>query len=94
MEQEDKNIIENHCHDELTLICACNNFDHQIIFWKDNEFRDTIIYVHPHLAQKRLWKRIVYACRYVLGHKSRYGAWDEFIMEKEQLEKLLKYAKQ
>ena len=77
-------------HDELTLICACHNFEHQLIFWGDDEFPD-IIYVHPHLVRKRLFKRIIYAVRYVFGYKSRFGAWDEFILDKEGLNKLKKY---
>ena len=93
MKTEEESIEKQHLHTELTLICACYNFEHQLIFWKDDEFRETIIYVNPHLAQKRLWKRIVYAIRYIFGYKSRFGAWDEFIMEKEHIEKLFQYLK-
>jgi hypothetical protein len=44
------------------------------------------MYVSPHLSTwQNVWRRIAVAVRYVFGHKSRYGAWDELLMKPEQV---------
>jgi hypothetical protein len=47
-------------------------------------------YVHVHLNRLPFWRRISYAIKYVFGRKSRYGAFDEFIFNAEDAERLQK----
>lgn len=64
------------------IICACGSAEHQWLIRKvdgDNE----CIYIHAHLFKYGFWRRVKYAIRYVLGKKSRYGAWDEIILTSE-----------
>jgi len=76
------------------FICECNSADHQLVFIHDDE--DNMTYVHVHLSTYRgFFKKLKYAIKYVCGYKSRYGAWDEFILKhddvgrlKEHLDKL------
>lgn len=71
------------------LICECNSLEHQFAIWYDEE--DNILYIEPHLNRKPLITRIKYAIRYIFGHQSNYGAFDEFIINKDDVEKLIQY---
>lgn len=74
------------------LICECHSTEHQMIFSYDQEVSNewpAEVYAHVHLITHRnIFKRILYAVKYVFGYKCRYGAWDEFIFNKEDVKKL------
>lgn len=78
--------------DEL-FICECHNTEHQLIFsYFDDE--DDEVYVSVHLIPEyRIWRRIINAIKYIFGHRSRYGHFDEFIFQKKDAPKLVKIAK-
>lgn len=63
------------------LICDCHSAEHQVIFNYDEE--DDDIYIHIHLHNPSFWSRL----KYLFGYKSRYGAWDEIIVSKEDFKK-------
>jgi hypothetical protein len=74
------------------FLCSCSSFEHQMFFWYDEE--DDILYVESHLSTWRgFFRRLWYGLRYAFGHKSRFGAWDEFLFEQEDLDKLYKFLK-
>lgn len=62
------------------ILCACHNSEHQMIFMKDEE--DNLIYVQVHLTKKTFWKRFKYGIKYIFGYQSRYGAFDEIVLDK------------
>lgn len=70
------------------FICQCNSTEHQLIFsyFTDDKFGD--VYVTVHLVPDTFWKRIRNAIKYVFGHRSKYGDFDEFIFKKEDANKL------
>ncbi len=75
---------------ECIIICACSSYDHQAIFWHDEEFGDDQLYVYFHLTTyKGFFKRLWVGIRYAFGHTSRFGEWDQFIFDNES-EKTLK----
>jgi hypothetical protein len=47
-------------------------------------------YVHIHLTKKPFWERVKYGFKYIFGYQSRYGAFDEFIFNPEDADKLQK----
>jgi hypothetical protein len=50
-----------------------------------------------HLNKKPILKRLKYAVQYLLGRKSRFGAFDEFIFnpdDAERLQEVVNYLKQ
>jgi hypothetical protein len=53
---------------------------------KEIEFRE--VFVHVHLNKRPFWSRIKYAIKYIFGHQSKYGAFDEFIFDKDNVGKL------
>ena len=80
---------------QLLLICSCYSPEHQIIVHLDEggDFYPPEAYVRIHLVRQSFWYRLMHAIKYVLGYKSKYGAWDEFILDKTHAESLREIAK-
>mgnify|MGYP006981128076 CR=1 FL=1 len=88
MQLEGLNNFKN-MKDYNLFICKCDNTEHQLIF---SYFKDSDeVYVCIHLIPERnIFKRIFNALKYIFGHKSKYGDFDEFIFNKEDSDKLQK----
>lgn len=75
------------------LICDCHSTDHQlIILYEENELDDgqtyPMCYFHIHLTKRPFWQRVDYGLRYIFGRQCRYGAFDEFIFNPDDSDKL------
>ena len=75
------------------LICDCHSTDHQLIIWyEENELDDgrtyPMCYFHIHLTKRPFWQRVDYGLRYIFGRQCRYGAFDEFIFNPDDSDKL------
>lgn len=68
------------------LICSCHSTEHQIVFFKSDTYPE--VYMQVHLIKRSFWQRLKYAIKYVLGYKSKYGAWDEFVLDHTHAEPL------
>lgn len=74
---------------EELLVCQCSSMEHliTIVYWDDDKPKE--VYVNIHLAhESNIFKRIINAVKYIFGHKSKYGDFDEFILRKEDADKL------
>lgn len=71
------------------LVCECHSLEHQFAIWYDEE--NNTIYIEPHLKRRTLGDRILYAISYIFGRQSNYGAFDEFIVNPDDAEKLISY---
>jgi hypothetical protein len=72
------------------FICECYSSEHQFLFhYLEDENRNEVS-VQPHLVKRPLLYRIKYAFKYIFGYKSRYGAWDEFLFNSDDIPKLQK----
>lgn len=72
------------------LVCECFSPDHQYLFTVSEDDaigggKENIGYIHPHLVKKSFWYRLKYGIKYIFGRRSRYGAWDEVIITKENV---------
>ena len=74
------------------FICNCHSTDHQIVFLFSEEdlggYIDKTCYMHIHLNKRPFWERLKYGIKYILGHKSRFGAFDEFILNPDDSDRL------
>lgn len=70
------------------FICQCNSTEHQLVFNYFPDERGGDVYVEVHLVPDSFWKRIRNAIKYIFGHRSMYGDFDEFIFKKEDANKL------
>lgn len=67
--------------DSKFLVCACHNIEHQLHVFKDDE--DKIVYLSVHLVSGSFWQRLKNGIKYIFGHKSIYGDFDEFLFKEE-----------
>jgi len=74
---------------EEIVICECGSVEHQIIFtYDEDEYDDKEVYALIHLNKKPFWKRVSYGLKYIFGRQSNYGAFDEFIFNPKDVNKL------
>lgn len=75
------------------LICECNSLEHMIAFeyWEGNHGWNEV-YMTIHLKPRKLRKRIINAIKYIFGHRSKYGEFDEVILKPTDYEKMQKIA--
>lgn len=74
------------------IICACGDVEHQIIFRTIDD--DDDVYMSVHLAPLPFHKRLIHAIKYIFGHRSKYGDFDEVIITKQHIgsfEKVVKW---
>ena len=78
------------------LICQCESLEHQVTFSYLEGVKDGDVYMEVHLAPLGFWQRVVNGIKYIFGHRSKYGDFDEMIIKKEdvwKLEKIVEYIK-
>ena len=72
------------------FVCSCSSFEHQMYIWYETE--DKLLYTEVHLVTyHNFFKRLWYGLKYAFGYKSRFGAWDEFLFDTEDAQKLKEF---
>ena len=63
------------------FVCSCHNTEHQmVVIYDEDEIEGVkypMLYIHTHLVKRPFWQRVGYGLKYIFGHQSRYGAFDE-----------------
>jgi hypothetical protein len=84
----------------LHLDCDCTSAEHTVrfVYQPDEEYfheDGPLICMDVNLVQYRgFWKRLWYGIKYVFGHKSRYGPFSEFVMNKKNATELITFIEQ
>lgn len=60
------------------FICGCNSIGHQIVMSYFEDEKEVCCSVHL-IPERNVFKRIIHAVKYVFGHRSVYGDFDESI---------------
>lgn len=79
---------------EEIIICECHSTEHQMVFLYSDDDGHPMIYIHTHLNKRPFLERIKIGIKYIFGYQSRYGAFDEFIVnpeDKPKFEEIVKY---
>lgn len=72
-----------------TFICQYNSVEHQFSFvWYEYDDCESEVYMEVHLAPLSWWNRLKNGIKYIFGHRSIYGDFDEVIFKKEDASKL------
>lgn len=71
------------------FICQCHNTEHQLIFRYDTDWEEVFVSIHL-IPESNIFRRIWAGIKYIFGHRSRYGCFDEFIFKKSDANKLQK----
>lgn len=72
------------------IICECNSLEHQMIFHYYEDGGYPTISVSVHLNKQPFIKRIKNAIKYIFGYQSRFGMFDEFIINPKDIDKFEK----
>lgn len=70
------------------LICEASSSEHQIILKYFESDDQPFVYVDVHLVEMNFWDRLKHAIGYVLGYKSKFGAYDEIVLGPEHIKNL------
>jgi len=67
--------------------CSCGSSEHTIRFILDKDENE--LYTEIYLNQWRpLWKRILVGIKYIFGYKCKYGEWDCWILNQDDVLRL------
>ena len=83
------------------IVCVCHSTEHQMVVnYSEDEYTDGTkfhtVYIHTHLNKRPFWQRLKYGIKYIFGYQCRYGAFDEFIInpsDADKLKDIVKYLK-
>lgn len=80
---------------EELFICECNDVQHQIVFIDDTEDKDfPCVYAEILLnPEYNFFKRFWIGVKYIFGHRSKYGYFDEFIFNPKDADRLIAIGK-
>jgi hypothetical protein len=84
------------------FICDCHSTEHQVVVYYDNDEDEDgkkypMCYFHIHLNKRPFLERVKYGISYIFGRQSRFGTFDEFIINPEdsgKLQEIVNYLKQ
>lgn len=66
------------------VLCDCGSAEHQLIIHHDLE--DKLVFVHFHLNKRPFWRRVILGIKYIFGYRSRYGHFDEIVLNSTHAE--------
>lgn len=71
--------------------CACKNDEHTLRFWLDDwdDGYPPELYAHVFLIGDRFFKRLWQAVLFIFGHKSRFGHFDEWILDEDDADRMI-----
>ena len=73
--------------DRLYVQCDCQAPEHLLQFDRDEDY----VYVYVLLTTDGFFSRAWKALKYVFGYKSRYGHFDEILLNKQTQKELVDY---
>jgi hypothetical protein len=72
------------------FVCECSSLEHQVSFWYDED--ENTLYVETHLVtHKNFFKRLWVGLKYAFGYKSRFGEWDEILLDPKSQKELYQW---
>ncbi len=60
--------------------CRCGSIEHIFVITADDED----LFIEVHLAPLPLWQRVRQAIKYVFGYRSKWGDFDEILLDATQ----------
>lgn len=75
----------------LFIECECTTLEHTMRFtyWKEEDPSEDRVYVHIYLYRASFWKRLVCAVKYLFGYRSKYGDYDEVIIDPTKAKQII-----
>ena len=79
------------------IVCSCGSPEHIIrlekLEWiKDGEVIDQDLSISVHLSpENSIFKRIWIAIKYIFGHESKFGAFEEVLVDKTKAQQIIDF---
>lgn len=73
---------------EQFFICQCGSLEHFMVVSYEPTVSD-FVYVSIHLSPLPFLKRLKLGLLYILGRRSKYGNFEEIVLDKEKLKKVI-----
>lgn len=77
------------------IVCNCGHIEHLIVLTFDpteseSKYQEMYleVFLNPH---RNFFVRIWYAIKYIFGYRSKYGHFDEVVLGKNQVSKLMDF---
>ena len=72
--------------------CECNSLEHVIRFsyCREHDPSENRIYIHLFLKKDRFIKRLMHGLKYIYGHTSKFGHFEETIITKDKAVDIIK----
>lgn len=70
------------------IVCECGSLEHFMRISYEPDY-DEYVYVTIHLSQLSFWKRLKLGIQYILGYKSKYGNFEEIVLDKTKLKQVI-----
>ena len=83
--------MENNTEKKEVFICSCHNVEHQMVVRWDEDEEPKMVYCEIHLNELPFFKRLWNGLKYIFGHKSNYGHFQEFIFSSKDAYRLQKF---
>ena len=78
----------------LFVLCECASPEHQVILSSifEDEPEYQMVFISFHLVTYRnIFRRVWRSVRYIFGYRSRYGDWDEIMINKKTAKEIRDY---
>lgn len=62
--------------------CACTSTEHTLCLRGFPEEKE--LYINLQLPKQKFFKRLIAGIKYIFGYQSRYGHWDECLLDEEK----------
>lgn len=71
--------------------CRCSSPEHllKFVLWKSDNEEDSELYAYVFLNPEPFYKRIWKGLKYIFGYSSRYGYFDEFILDPKDVDRFI-----
>lgn len=70
------------------IVCECGSLEHFIQISYESDY-DDYVYLSIHLSELPLLQRIKLGIQYILGRKSKYGNFEEIVLNKTKLKEVI-----
>lgn len=74
--------------DEKWYVCQCHSLEHFFVISYDQTWNDSV-FVNVYLSHLPFFKRFILGIKYIFGYKSRYGNYEEILLDKTQVNDLI-----
>jgi len=79
------------------IVCSCNDINYSMLYETDVLGNEKFVFLYIHLNKIPFHKRLIYAIKYIFGYQSSFGAFDEIIIDKDNIqgfENIVKFIKE